>query len=194
MTTAALIVAAGRGTRAGGDLPKQWQVVAGRRVADWTLAAFAGHPRIDHVLMVIHPDDTALVPAGTDMVPGGATRDASVRAGLQALAGRGVTRVLIHDVARACVSAAVIDAVLDALDHAPGAAPGLPVTDALWQGDDQVTGTQDRTGLFRAQTPQGFHFDAILAAHMAHPGGAADDVQVARKSRSRAISPAPPRS
>lgn len=190
MTTAALIVAAGRGTRAGGDLPKQWQIVAGRRVVDWTLSALARHPRIDRLLMVIHPDDAAFVPAGTDIVHGGATRDASVRAGLQALSGRGVTRVLIHDVARACVSAAVIDAVLDALDHAPGAAPGLPVTDALWQGDTEVTGTQDRTGLFRAQTPQGFHFEAILAAHLAHPGGAADDVQVARDAGLRvAITP-----
>ncbi len=180
MTTAALIVAAGRGTRAGGDVPKQWQMLAGRRVADWTLSAFAAHPHIDHVLMVINPDDTDHAPAGIETVPGGATRDASVRAGLEALAGRGVTRVLIHDVARACVTADVIGAVLDALETHTGAAPGLPVTDALWRGDGTVTGTQSREGLFRAQTPQGFHFDAILAAHRAHPGGAADDVEVAR--------------
>ncbi|MCM2561093.1 bifunctional 2-C-methyl-D-erythritol 4-phosphate cytidylyltransferase/2-C-methyl-D-erythritol 2,4-cyclodiphosphate synthase [Lutimaribacter sp. EGI FJ00015] len=180
MSIAALIVAAGRGTRAGGDLPKQWQVVAGRRVADWTLAAFTGHPRIDHVVMVIHPDDVSRVPDGVETVPGGATRDASVRAGLEALEARGVTRVLIHDVARACVTAQVIDAVLDMLDTHAGAAPGLAVTDALWRGAATVTGTQPRDGLFRAQTPQGFHFGAILAAHRAHTGGAADDVEVAR--------------
>jgi 2-C-methyl-D-erythritol 4-phosphate cytidylyltransferase/2-C-methyl-D-erythritol 2,4-cyclodiphosphate synthase len=180
MTTAALIVAAGRGTRAGGDLPKQWQVVAGRRVADWTLAAFSTHPRIDQVVMVINPDDAAMVPDGIETVPGGATRDASVRAGLEALEGRGVTRVLIHDVARACVSAGVINGVLDALEDHPGAAPGLAVTDALWQGGAEVAGTVPRDGLFRAQTPQGFHFDAILAAHRIHAGGAADDVEVAR--------------
>ena len=180
MTTAALIVAAGRGTRAGGDLPKQWQVVAGRPVAAWTLAAFARHPRIDHVLMVVHPDDRALAPDGVETVAGGATRAASVRAGLEALAGRGIDKVLIHDVARACVDAGVIDAVLGALDTSEGAAPGLAVTDALWRGADHVTGTESRDGLYRAQTPQGFRFDAILAAHRAHPGDAADDVAVAR--------------
>ena len=180
MTTAALIVAAGRGTRAGGDLPKQWQAVAGQSVAAWTHQAFAGHPRVDLVLMVIQPQDAHLVPQGVDWVAGGPTRDASVRAGLEALDGRGVRQVLIHDVARACVTPAVIDAVLDALETHPGAAPGLAVTDALWRGADTVTGTQPRDGLFRAQTPQGFHFDAILAAHRAHPGGAADDVEVAR--------------
>ncbi|MEM7632718.1 MAG: 2-C-methyl-D-erythritol 4-phosphate cytidylyltransferase, partial [Pseudomonadota bacterium] len=87
----------------------------------------------------------------------------------------------IHDVARPLVAPAVIDAVLAALAHDAGAAPALAVTDALWTGaDDRVTGTQDRTGLFRAQTPQGFDLAAIRAAHAAHPGGAADDVEVAR--------------
>ena len=180
MRTAALIVAAGRGTRAGGDLPKQWQVVAGHSVAEWTLAAFENHSAIDRVLLVIHPDDEAHVPAGVDWVAGGATRDASVRAGLEALTAHDIDRVLIHDVARACVDTAVIDAVLDALEHSDGAAPGLAVTDALWRGEAHVTGTEPRDGLFRAQTPQGFRFDAILAAHRAHPGGAADDVEVAR--------------
>ena len=71
--------------------------------------------------------------------------------------------------------------MLAALEHSPGAAPALPVTDALWRGAaGRVAGTQDRAGLWRAQTPQGFRFDDILAAHRAHPGGAADDVEVAR--------------
>jgi 2-C-methyl-D-erythritol 4-phosphate cytidylyltransferase/2-C-methyl-D-erythritol 2,4-cyclodiphosphate synthase len=130
--------------------------------------------------MVIRPEDADLVPAGIMTVPGGATRVASVRAGLEALTGRGVTRVLIHDVARACVTADVIDAVLAALDDHAGAAPGLAITDALWHGARTVTGAQPRDGLYRAQTPQGFRFDTILAAHRAHSGGAADDVEVAR--------------
>ena len=181
--TAAVIVAAGRGRRAGGDVPKQWRPLAGRRVADWTVAAFLAHPGIDHIVLVIHPDDAARVaglPAA--VIHGGATRDASVRAGLESIADQGFTHVLIHDVARAGVTPAIISAVLAALrGGAAGAAPALPVTDALWRGKaGHVTGTQDRDGLFRAQTPQGFALPDILAAHRAHPGGAADDVEVAR--------------
>ncbi|MFP4406801.1 bifunctional 2-C-methyl-D-erythritol 4-phosphate cytidylyltransferase/2-C-methyl-D-erythritol 2,4-cyclodiphosphate synthase [Rhodosalinus sp.] len=181
MHTAALIVAAGRGRRAGGGRPKQWRALAGRRVADWTLAAFATHPAIAEVVLVIHPDDATEVPEGLRWVPGGETRDASVRAGLEALESGRATHVLIHDVARPCVSRAVIDAVVAALRRHDGAAPALPVTDALWRGTGgMVTGTQARDGLYRAQTPQGFRLDAILAAHRAHPGGAADDVEVGR--------------
>lgn len=182
MTTAAVIVAAGRGSRAGGDRPKQWQMLAGRPVLAHTLQAFRG--RVDRLVLVIHPDDRshARELAGDALlVEGGATRDASVRNALEALAGTGVTRVLIHDGARPLVPAPVIARVLAALDTHAGAAPALAVTDALWRGTGgEVAGTQDRTGLWRAQTPQGFRFDAILAAHRAHPGGAADDVEVAR--------------
>ena len=183
MRTAALIVAAGRGTRAGGALPKQWQTIAGRRVADWTLEAFASHPGIDHIVMVINPADAALAPKGVETTAGGATRAQSVLAGLQALEGKGIDRVLIHDVARACVSHPVIDGVLAALARHPGAAPGLEITDALWRGaatGQPITATVSRQGLFRAQTPQGFHFAQILAAHQMHQGDAADDVEVAR--------------
>ena len=180
MSIAVVIVAAGRGTRAGGEIPKQWQEVGGQPVVVRTIAAFAR--RADRVVLVIHPDDRSRADClGVELVEGGATRDASVKAALEALAGQGVTRVLIHDGARPFVSPALIHRVLAALDHSPGAAPALPVTDALWRGDGgRVAGTQARTGLWRAQTPQGFRFDDILAAHRAHPGGAADDVEVAR--------------
>jgi 2-C-methyl-D-erythritol 4-phosphate cytidylyltransferase/2-C-methyl-D-erythritol 2,4-cyclodiphosphate synthase len=178
--TVVIIVAAGRGTRAGGDLPKQWQMLNGQPVLAHTLAAFAGLPRV----LVIHPDDRARAEAiagDAQIVEGGATRDASVMNALLALEGRGLAHVLIHDGARLLVSAAVIDRVRGALDASPAAAPALAVTDALWTGTQGlVSGTRDRTGLYRAQTPQGFHYDAILAAHRAHPGGAADDVEVAR--------------
>ncbi|OYU39157.1 MAG: bifunctional 2-C-methyl-D-erythritol 4-phosphate cytidylyltransferase/2-C-methyl-D-erythritol 2,4-cyclodiphosphate synthase [Pseudorhodobacter sp. PARRP1] len=180
MTTAAIITAAGRGLRAGGDLPKQWQMLAGRAVVAHALAAFEGMLRV----LVVHPDDRALAEGlGLDVliVAGGATRTASVRNALEALAGQGITRVLIHDGARPLVSQAVIAAVIAALDQAQGAAPALAVTDALWRGDaGLVVGTVPRDGLFRAQTPQGFRFDAILAAHRAHPAEAADDVAIAR--------------
>ncbi len=180
MTTAAIIVAAGRGVRAGGDIPKQWQMLAGQPVVAHALAAFVGMLRV----LVIHPDDRARAEAVADgamIVEGGASRSASVRAALEALAGHGVTRVVIHDAARPGVSSALIGRVLAALERASGAAPALSVTDALWSGvAGKVTGTRDRAGLYRAQTPQGFHFDAILAAHRAHAGAAADDVEVAR--------------
>ncbi|WHZ37194.1 bifunctional 2-C-methyl-D-erythritol 4-phosphate cytidylyltransferase/2-C-methyl-D-erythritol 2,4-cyclodiphosphate synthase [Sagittula sp. MA-2] len=183
MRTAILIVAAGRGTRAGGALPKQWQDIAGRPVARWTLEAMSG---FGSLAMVIHPEDQARAEAvcvGLDvrLVHGGAERSTSVRNGLEALSGEGFDAVLIHDVARPCVPAETVQAVLDALQTAPAAAPSLAVTDALWTAEDgHVSGTRDRSGLFRAQTPQGFHFDGILAAHRAFAGVAADDVEVAR--------------
>lgn len=177
MTTAAIVVAAGRGLRAGGDRPKQWQILAGRPVVAHALDAFSGMTRI----LVIHPDDRRSAAAlGVEIVGGGDTRSQSVRNALVALAGRGIDRVLIHDAARPLVSPSVIGRVLAALDHGPGAAPALPISDALWTGaGGLVTGPRDRAGLYRAQTPQGFHFEAILAGHLAHAGDAADDVAVA---------------
>ena len=184
MTTAAIIVAAGRGLRAGGDLPKQWQMLAGKPVLAHTLAAFAATPGIDRLLLVIHPDDApraATLAPQAQLVPGGASRDASVMNALLALQGTDTTRVLIHDGARPLVTPALITRMIDARGAHPAAAPALPVTDALWRGDaGQVAGTQNRSGLFRAQTPQAFHFPAILHAHQNHPGNAADDVEVAR--------------
>ena len=182
MTTAAIIVAAGRGTRAGGDLPKQWQTLAGKSVVAHSIAAFAG--LVDRIILVIHPDDHAYAAelrVGTQIVEGGSTRDQSVRNALEALTGTGITKVLIHDGARPLLSADIIHCLLAALIQHKGAAPALRVTDALWRGENGlVSGTQDRDALFRAQTPQAFHFDAVLAAHRAHIGPAADDVEVAR--------------
>ncbi len=183
MEIAAIIVAAGRGTRAGGGVPKQWRSLAGRRVADWSVEAFTAHSAISRVVLVLHPDDLGQAEGFHDVTValGGASRDASVRAGLEALEADPPDLVLIHDVARPLVPRHVIDGVIEALSHSAGAAPALAVTDALWRGAaGNVAGTQDRNGLYRAQTPQGFHYKAILAAHRAHPGGAADDVEVAR--------------
>ncbi|PWE50565.1 bifunctional 2-C-methyl-D-erythritol 4-phosphate cytidylyltransferase/2-C-methyl-D-erythritol 2,4-cyclodiphosphate synthase [Thioclava sp. NG1] len=182
MSNAIIIVAAGRGTRAGGETPKQWQSLAGQPVLAHTVAAFEG---IGRIVVVLHPEDmargVALFQGKVALCAGGASRDASVRNALEMLEGSGVEKVLIHDGARPLVSRAVINGVLEALDSTQAAAPALPVSDALWTGENgQVTGTQDRNGLYRAQTPQGFDFDAILSAHRAHPGGSADDVEVAR--------------
>ena len=186
MTTAAVIVAAGRGSRAGGGLPKQWRPLRGRAVAAWTIDAFRTSPHVSRIVIVLHPDDLVLGLGyeghpGVTIVEGGATRAASVRAGLEALEGEGMAKVLIHDVARPLVSQALIARVAEALEVAEAAAPAVPVVDALWRGEaGQVADTVDRTDLWRAQTPQGFRFEAILAAHRAHGGDAADDVAVAR--------------
>ncbi|WP_278921743.1 bifunctional 2-C-methyl-D-erythritol 4-phosphate cytidylyltransferase/2-C-methyl-D-erythritol 2,4-cyclodiphosphate synthase [Pseudophaeobacter profundi] len=185
MTTAALIVAAGRGSRAGGGLPKQWRDLKNRRVIDWTLKAFRD-AHVETIALVLSPLDQPAWDSFADaqdiiLAKGGAERAQSVQNGLRALQGRGITKVLIHDAARPCTSPVLINTVIETLDNAAAAAPALAITDALWTGaKGRVSGTQDRTGLFGAQTPQGFHYDAILAAHAAHPGGAADDVEVAR--------------
>ena len=176
MTTAALIVAAGRGTRAAaeGAPAKQYADLAGRPVLWHAVAPFARHAAIAHVLVVIHPDDATLydaavagMPKLAAPAPGGATRQASVLAGLEALAPLVPSRVLIHDAARPFADAAIISRVLSALDTCAGALPGLAVVDTLKRADAEgrVAGTVDRSGLYRAQTPQGFDFRAILAAH-----------------------------
>jgi 2-C-methyl-D-erythritol 4-phosphate cytidylyltransferase / 2-C-methyl-D-erythritol 2,4-cyclodiphosphate synthase len=183
MTTAAIIVAAGRGARLGGELPKQWQMLAGRPVLARALEAFRRFG-IAQVLLVLHPDDMGradtLLGDGVESISGGATRAESVRNALEALAGHNVTRVLIHDGARPLVSQSVIARVLAALDRSVAAAPALPVSDALWLGaEGRVEAAVPRAGLFRAQTPQGFDFAAILDAHRRHGAEAADDVEVA---------------
>ena len=179
-TTAVVIVAGGRGLRAGQaqGVPKQYARIAGETVLARTIRAFLEHPGIGHVQVVIHPDDRGLYAQATaeigdgrllPPVPGGETRQSSGLAGLEALAPLSPARVLIHDAARPFVETGVIDRVLEGLARAGGALPGLAVADTLKRtGDDgHVTGTVDRTGLWRAQTPQGFVFAAILAAHRA---------------------------
>jgi 2-C-methyl-D-erythritol 4-phosphate cytidylyltransferase/2-C-methyl-D-erythritol 2,4-cyclodiphosphate synthase len=188
--TVALIVAAGRGHRFGGDRPKQYELLAGRPLLAWSLAAFARHPRISAVRAVIHPDDRPLYAEAAanlallEPVSGGAERQESVLRGLESLAGLAPDRVLIHDGARPNPGAATIDAVIAALERHPAAIPALPVTDSLKRGaEGRIAATASREGLYRAQTPQGFRFAEILAAHrrLAASDGAAltDDAAVA---------------
>lgn len=178
MSVAALIVAAGRGARAGGDsrLPKQYCRLGGEAMLTRTIRAFATHSGIDQVLVAIHPDDADLYAAASASfrdrvvapVMGGARRQDSVRAGLEALEPHGPDVVLVHDAARPFADAALITRVIGGLETSPCALPCLPVTDTLKRGDaGRVTGTVARAGLWRAQTPQGFKFAAILAAHRA---------------------------
>ncbi len=181
--TAALIVAAGTGTRAGGAVPKQYAMLAGKPMLAHSHAALSAHPAIDTVLVVIAEGQQDALHAALGPVPfviGGATRRESVRNGLEALAGH--DRVLIHDAARPFLSAAVIDALLAALDSDTGAFPALPVADTLVRFDGAMGEIVPREALYRVQTPQAFTFDAVLAAHRAWPEGAeaTDDAQMVR--------------
>ncbi|MEX2648543.1 MAG: bifunctional 2-C-methyl-D-erythritol 4-phosphate cytidylyltransferase/2-C-methyl-D-erythritol 2,4-cyclodiphosphate synthase [Alphaproteobacteria bacterium] len=177
--TYALIVAAGRGTRFGDAVPKQYQIIAGRALLAHGARSFVDHSEIAGVRVVIHPDDRPRYDAAMSGLPllepvaGGPTRQESTRLGLESLVPVAPDRVLVHDGARPLVRPALIDGVLAALDDAVGAVPALPVTDALKRdtGGRSVAESVDRSGLWRAQTPQGFRFAELLGAHRAHAGG-----------------------
>jgi 2-C-methyl-D-erythritol 4-phosphate cytidylyltransferase/2-C-methyl-D-erythritol 2,4-cyclodiphosphate synthase len=181
-TCVSLVVASGRGARFGGDRPKQYLPLAGQPLLRHTLERFCRHPGIDRVRSVVHADDAALYAEAAgdlkvlDPVPGGATRQESVRLGLESLADNPPELVLIHDGVRPLLDTAVIDRVLNGLRTHAAVLPALPVTDTLKRSDDgTVTSTVDRSGLFRAQTPQGFAYDRILEAHRRFAGAALTD-------------------
>lgn len=170
--TVALVVAAGRGRRFGGDIPKQYHDLAGRPVLRHSLARLAADPSIAATRVVIHPDDQELYQAAAkglallEPVFGGESRQDSVRLGLESLAALAPDQVLIHDGARPFVDCGTIARVIAALADHDGALPAIAVADTLKRGcDGMVQTTIDRTGLWRAQTPQGFRFGPILAAH-----------------------------
>jgi len=175
MTVAALIVAAGRGVRTGGDLPKQYRKIKGQTVLWHTMQRFISHQGIDQIQVAIHPADhdfyeEALGPLQQNpkLLPpahGGATRQDSVRLGLLQLQSQAPDSVLIHDAARPFVSGALISRLIDL--ETDGAIAVLPVVDTLKRADQSgiILETVERTELWRAQTPQAFRFAAILAAH-----------------------------
>jgi 2-C-methyl-D-erythritol 4-phosphate cytidylyltransferase / 2-C-methyl-D-erythritol 2,4-cyclodiphosphate synthase len=186
----ALVVAAGRGFRLGGPLPKQYLPLGGAAVLRYSVATFLAHPGVDHVRVVIHPDDRPLYDAavaGLDLLPpvhGGAQRQDSVRNGLASLAEAAPDRVLIHDGARPFVDAATIDRVLAALQDHPGAIAALPIRDTVKRDSGgRIVDTVERRGLWRAQTPQGFRYSEIMAAHRAAEGAElSDDAAVAEQA------------
>jgi 2-C-methyl-D-erythritol 4-phosphate cytidylyltransferase / 2-C-methyl-D-erythritol 2,4-cyclodiphosphate synthase len=174
LKVAALIVAAGRGSRFGGDLPKQYAPLGGETVLARTVRALAAHDAVSSVIVIIHADDGALYEAaiGSGEVKlnpaalGGSTRQASVLAGLEALAADAPDIVLIHDAARPFVSNDLIDAAIAAARDHGAAVPGAVVTDTIvGMADGTIATTPDRASLRAIQTPQAFRFDLILAAH-----------------------------
>ncbi|NJC33487.1 2-C-methyl-D-erythritol 4-phosphate cytidylyltransferase/2-C-methyl-D-erythritol 2,4-cyclodiphosphate synthase [Sphingomonas jejuensis] len=184
---AALVVAAGTGVRAGGDVPKQYRRIGGKAVIAYAVDAMTSHPAIQLVQPVIGPDQQELAAAALGnrdvMTPvaGGATRRDSVIAGLRAIAATGLAdHVLIHDAARPFCPPSVIDRLIDALGEAPGAIPVLPVVDTLVALDGSEA--PDRTTLGRVQTPQAFRLADIQAAHAAWSSDqtATDDATVLR--------------
>lgn len=188
LKAAAVIVAAGRGERAGGPLPKQYAMIGGKPALRWSIEAFARHPAFGPIAVVIdlaHEEHFRTAAAGFDVafVEGGATRSASVRAGLEAVRAHAPDSVLIHDAARPGLDRAILDALLQALESHTGAAPALRVADALKRANGDLAHEDiSREGLVRVQTPQAFRFGAICEAFAALPpeGARDDDVAVAR--------------
>jgi len=172
-SVAAVVVAAGRGVRAGGSLPKQYRHLAGEPVIRSSLSLLAWHGQIGAVQTVIHPDDRANYEAAASglrllaPVAGGASRQASVRAGLEALSARAPDIVLIHDAARPFCSAELVSRAIAACGETGAAIPALEVTDTIKRIDagGRVAGTVDRSELRAVQTPQAFAYAALLDAH-----------------------------
>jgi 2-C-methyl-D-erythritol 4-phosphate cytidylyltransferase/2-C-methyl-D-erythritol 2,4-cyclodiphosphate synthase len=180
---AAVIVAAGRGLRAGADMPKQFRQIGGAPMIRQSLVTLLEHPEVDVVQPVIHPEDVEMFRSSAvalDLLPpvfGGATRQASVRAGLEALAPRQPDIVLIHDAARPFASATLVSRAIAAAERSGAAIPALPVTDTVKTVDAAglVDKTLDRNALRLVQTPQSFAFPALLEAHRrAHAAGRDD--------------------
>jgi 2-C-methyl-D-erythritol 4-phosphate cytidylyltransferase/2-C-methyl-D-erythritol 2,4-cyclodiphosphate synthase len=186
--TFVLVVAAGSGQRFGGDLPKQYQALAGKPMLRHSLETFAAHPDIAGVMVAIHPAQRDLYDAAAagiakllPPVGGGATRQGSVLNGLERLAAEQPDYVLIHDAARPLIDAGTISRTIEALAQHPAILVAVPVVDTIKRGaGERVGDTVDRRDLWRAQTPQAFHFAAILEAHRKVAGGElTDDAAVA---------------
>jgi len=180
MTTTALIVAAGSGSRMGGA-PKQYRALGGKAVLAHAVDALAGHPRVDTVRIVIGAGQEAMAREALgnrdvgDLIIGGEQRADSVRAGLAAI-GDGI--VLIHDAARPFCPPEVIDRLLDALDRGDGAVPVIEVADTLAKGVGTLDAMVDRKGLLRIQTPQAFHAEDLRYALTEVKGRATDESSV----------------
>lgn len=184
MSFSVVIVAAGGGTRAGPGLAKQWRPLAGKPVLRWSVEALLG-AGARQVIVVVSEEGAGLAAetlAGLDgwtTAPGGATRAESVQSGLNAIDGPADEPVLVHDAARPFVTDGHVRALLTALGGADGALPALPVADTLKRKTDDSVATTSRDGLWRAQTPQAFRRDRLIAAYAAWSGGEpTDDAQV----------------
>jgi 2-C-methyl-D-erythritol 4-phosphate cytidylyltransferase/2-C-methyl-D-erythritol 2,4-cyclodiphosphate synthase len=184
MSVTALIVAAGKGERAGRGVPKQYRMLGGRPVLRWAVEALIAHPAVKSARVVIGDGQEELAKASLEglevgeLVAGGAERADSVRAGLAEIDG---DAVLVHDAARPFCPATVVDRLLASLEFYEGSAPVLPVGDTLARVGETLEAPVDRSGLVRVQTPQAFRLDDLKAAYEAWSGPTpTDETTVAR--------------
>jgi 2-C-methyl-D-erythritol 4-phosphate cytidylyltransferase / 2-C-methyl-D-erythritol 2,4-cyclodiphosphate synthase len=180
---AAIIVAAGRGARAGGKIPKQWQTLMGKPVIAWSIETFLKNSKISQVIVVYHPDDKDFMKqlsGDIQGVIGGASRYASVELGLNFLRTSEPDYVLVHDAARPCLNSNLLSDCIDAVLINGAVIPALPIKDTLWRGTDYLTEILDRNEVFRAQTPQCFSFSMITSAYSKAKLEATDDAQIAQ--------------
>jgi 2-C-methyl-D-erythritol 4-phosphate cytidylyltransferase/2-C-methyl-D-erythritol 2,4-cyclodiphosphate synthase len=189
-STVALIVAAGSGSRMGGDVPKQFRPVAGKAVLAHAVDALASHPRIDSVRVVIGTGQEELARQALDrrdvgqLIVGGAERSDSVRAGLEAIE---AATVLVHDAARPFCPHRVIDRLLDGLGGAEGAVPVLPVADTLARAKGALGEAVDRSGLVRVQTPQAFRFRSLVETYAQWSGPGPSDESTVMRAAGREV-------
>ena len=178
MSVTALIVAAGKGERVGGGVPKQYRLLGGKPVLRWAVEALKGHPAVKSARVVIGQGQEELAKASLEgievgeLIAGGAERADSVRAGLSAIEG---DAVLVHDAARPFCPAAVIDRLIASLEFYEGAAPVVPIGDTLARVAETLEEPVDRSGLVRVQTPQAFRLDALKAAYERWSGASPTD-------------------
>jgi len=178
LSVTALIVAAGKGERLGGGVPKQYRMLGGKPVLRWAVEALAGHPAVRSTRVVIGKGQQESAEAALDgidvgeLIEGGAERADSVRAGLAAIGG---DAVLVHDAARPFCPAAVVDRLLAQLEFFKGAAPVLAVGDTLSRAMNTLAEPVDRAGLVRVQTPQAFRLEALRHAYGIWPAAAPTD-------------------
>ena len=186
---AAVIVAAGKGIRAGGDTPKQFRMLQGRRVVDWSIQTCLKHPLIRQTVLVLSSEWLSTIEkewegqSSLTFVNGGATRTESVMAGLETL--QETDYVLIHDAARPGINSAIIEAVISALEKFEGVAPVLGITDTIKRVKGDVVTTVDRSQYFRAQTPQAFEFSVLYSLLKQTEGDYTDELQVLEEKGAR---------
>ena len=190
MTVTALIVAAGSGSRMGGEIPKQFRLLAGKAVLTHAVDALASHPAIDAVRVVIGGDQQELTRQALvgrsvgELIIGGAERADSVRAGLGAIE---ADVILVHDAARPFCPPDVVDRLLEALDGAEGAIPALPVPDTLARTDGLLGKAVDRAGLVRVQTPQAFRYRSLVDAYSQWSGPSPTDESTVLRAAGRDV-------
>ena len=186
---AVIIVAGGTGNRVGGKIPKQWRVISGKSVIDWTISKFQNHPRINQIILVSDNTDnfkdSLKIAEIQQIVSSWETRTKSVLNGLLAVS-EDTSHVLIHDAVRPCVSEKLISRIIKELEFFDAVIPVMKITDSLWTINPKKKNFEEsclRESFVTTQTPQGFNYKKILAAHKKNETSTTDDTALAIKSK-----------